>query len=296
MEGRSRLALPLELTQAGRALMNAAPSTALRLLASQRPLVIGHRGFCQLAPENTLPAFKLALAAGVDLVELDFRASRDGQLVVVHDAKLDRTTDARSRWRRRRTQVSARTAAEIQTLDAGSWFDPGYAGTKVPLLSEALDTIQVRGTTLLERKSGTPAACIELLRRRHEVNRVVVQSFDWEFLRQFHQREPAQILGALGPPAKLPSGRRPLLRRKALSTAWLDELQTAGAKIAVWDRRVSRAAIAQAHRRGLKVWIYTVNEPRLATRLLDRGVDGLITNNPALIWKTIALRAGSPQR
>jgi glycerophosphoryl diester phosphodiesterase len=271
-------------------------SPAESLLSSSRPLVIGHRGFCQLAPENTLPSFKLALAAGVDLVELDFRVSQDGYFLVIHDAKLDRTTDARIRWKRRRTRVADRTAIEIQSLDAGSWFHQRYAGTKVPLLSEALDIVQAQAMTLLERKAGEPRACIEVLRRRHEINRVIVQAFDWEFLRRCHELEPAQVLGALGPPTRLPNGRRPLLGGKALGARWLDALQATGARIAVWDRRVSRAAVAQAHRRGLKVWVYTINQPRLAKRLLDRGVDGLITNNPSLIWKTIALRPEASSR
>src|SRR5207247_364836 len=71
---------------------------ALRILASPRPLVIGHRGYCQFAPENTLPSFTLALTAGADLVELDYYHTKDGQLIVMHDPDLDRTTDATNRW------------------------------------------------------------------------------------------------------------------------------------------------------------------------------------------------------
>src|SRR6185436_15863255 len=97
---------------------------ALRLLASSRPLVIGHRGYCQFAPENTLPSFKMALAAGADLVELDYYHTKDGQLIVMHDADLDRTTDATNHWQQQHVSVHSKTAAEIQTLDAGSWFDP----------------------------------------------------------------------------------------------------------------------------------------------------------------------------
>src|SRR5690242_17224727 len=79
--------------------------TALKLIASARPLVIGHRGYCQLAPENTIPSFELAIAAGADLVELDYHQTKDDQLIVIHDAKLDRTTDAVRRWRKRSVKV-----------------------------------------------------------------------------------------------------------------------------------------------------------------------------------------------
>jgi glycerophosphoryl diester phosphodiesterase len=263
---------------------------ALKLVASQRPLVIGHRGYCQFAPENTLPSFKLAMAAGADLVELDYYHSKDGKLVVIHDHELDRTTDATNRWAQKKIKVETKTAAEIQRLDAGSWFDPKYAGTRIPLLAEALDTIQEGAVTLIERKAGAPADCINLLREKGLINRVVVQSFDWEYLRAFHEQEPEQVLGALGPPERLADGQKPSGIPKELNAAWLDELQKTGAKVAVWSQKVSREAVQLAHQRGLKVWVYTINDPAQANELLDMGVDGIITNNTSLIWKTIALR------
>ena len=266
---------------------------ALKLIASKRPLVIGHRGYCQFAPENTLPSFKLAMAAGADLVELDYYHSKDGQLVVVHDPELDRTTDATNHWQQQHVSVQSKTVAEIQTLDAGSWFDPKYAGTKIPLLNEALDTIQKGNVTLIERKEGDAAACIKLLRARDLINKVVVQAFDWEYLRDFHQQEPEQVLGALGPPHMLPGGNKPDKKMpKELNAAWLDELQKTGAKAAVWNQQVSKESVKLAHERGLKVWVYTINDPDLANRLLDMGVDGIITNNTSLIWRTLALRSG----
>src|SRR5947207_11440640 len=108
---------------AGALTMKAAESElpASKLVSSTRPLVIGHRGYCQFAPENTLPSFRLAMAAGADLVELDYYHSKDGQLVVVHDGTLDRTTDATNRWGKTKIKIESRTAAEIQSLDAGSW-------------------------------------------------------------------------------------------------------------------------------------------------------------------------------
>lgn len=266
-------------------------SPALKLLSSERPLVIGHRGYCQFAPENTLPSFQLAMAAGTDLVELDYRHSKDGKLMVIHDAELDRTTDARKRWRHTRIKVASRTAAEIQSLDAGNWFAPKFSGTKVPLLGEALDTIQKASVTLIEHKAGDPAACIKLLREKHLINKVIVQSFDWEYLRAFHEQEPRQTLAALGPPTILPGGQRPMRFHRDLSARRLGQLERSGARIAVWSRSISKRAADRAHAQDLKVWVYTVNDPRLANRLLDKGVDGIITNNPSLIWKTIALRA-----
>jgi glycerophosphoryl diester phosphodiesterase len=263
---------------------------AMGLLESKRPLVIGHRGYCQFAPENTLPSFSMAVAAGADLVELDYHHTKDGKLIVMHDAELDRTTDATNRWHERHIKVLNKTAAEIQTLDAGKQFDPKYAGTKAPLLSEALDTIQKGSVTLIERKVGDAAACIRLLKEKDLINKVVVQAFDWSYLKDFHQQEPSQILGALGPPNKLSDGSKPTGINKALNNQWLDDLVKAGASVAVWNDKVSKEVVAEAHKRGLKVWCYTINDSDLANRLLDIGVDGIISNNTSLIWRTVALR------
>jgi len=264
--------------------MNTSDSPALKLLAASRPLLIGHRGYCGVAPQNTLPSFRLALEAGADLVELDYHHSRDGVPMVIHDDSLDQTTDARKRWKQRRVRVADKTAAEIQTLDAGSWFDAKFAGARVPLLTEALDCICGAGSVaLIEHKSGDAATCVELLRERNLVNKVVVISFNWSYLRELHELEPAQALGALGRPTHLTDGREPARSSKQLSVEWLDALADTGAKLAVWNKQVSKASVDLAHQRGLKVWIYTVNDTGLAAQLLDAGVDGIITNEIRLI-------------
>jgi glycerophosphoryl diester phosphodiesterase len=266
-------------------------SPALKLLASERPLVIGHRGYCAVAPENTLPSFQRALEAGADLIELDYCHSKDGVPVVIHDATLDRTTDAPKRWRQRRIKVADKTAAEIQNLDAGNWFNSKFAGAKVPLLNEALEFIHNHGgVSLIEHKSGDAETLVQLLRERRLINRVVVISFDWAYLREFHELEPGQVLGALGPPAHLASGKKPSKIFKALSAGLLDELGKTGAKVAIWNQQVSGAAIKLARLRGLEVWVYTVNQPKLAGRLLDAGVRGIITNEVSLIQVTVRWR------
>jgi glycerophosphoryl diester phosphodiesterase len=262
---------------------------ALSLIETNRPLVIAHRGYSQLAPENTLPSFRLAIAARADLIELDVQQTKDSQLVVFHDRELDRTTDARKRWHAKHLRVNTKTAAEIQTLDAGSWFDAKYAGARVPLLTEALDAIQKDAVTLIERKSGEPAACLQLLRNKGLINKVVVQSFDWAFLRELHEHEPKLVLAALGPPGLLPNGKRPRKLFRKLNSGWINQVHQTGAKVLVWNQQISKRAAHFAHARGLKVWSYTIDHPKLAKRLLQQGIDGLITNNPSLIGETIAL-------
>lgn len=260
------------------------------LLEAGRPLVIAHRGYSAVAPENTLPAFERALAAGADLVELDYYPSRDGHLVVIHDATLDRTTDATNRWGGRDLRVADYTLPELRSLQAGGWFRPPHPGVQIPTLDEALATIQRGGITLIERKAGDAATCVRLLQEKDLINRVVVQSFDWEYLRDFRRLEADQVLGALGPPSSR-DGRKLTVEEKQLSTDWLDEIRTLGVQIVVWNRQVDTAVVEAAHARGLKVWVYTINEPNVATQLLAAGVDGIITDNPAVIWRSVALRA-----
>jgi glycerophosphoryl diester phosphodiesterase len=274
-----------------RATAQLAAAPALDLVAADRALVIGHRGYNVVAPENTLPSFQMGLTAGADLVELDYHHSRDGVPVVMHDFTLDRTTDATNHWRTNAIKIADRTLAEIRSLDAGEWFSPLFAGTKVPTLVEALDLIQTGGMTLIERKGGDPAACVRLLRDRNLLNRVVVQSFDWEYLREYHELEPAQVLAAIGPPKLMADGKEPSTGNGKLTVAHLDELAKTGAKVVVWKHKTITPEIIQiVHRRGLKLWVYTVNDPKLANTLLDWGADGLITDNTSLIWKTLALR------
>lgn len=267
----------------------AALAPAEKLLESPRPLVIAHRGGSVMAPENTLPAFEQGVASGADMVELDYHHSRDGALVVLHDYTLDRTTDATNRWGGRGLKVSDRTLAELRQLDAGRWFKHPQTGVGVPTLDEALDVIQRGSVTLIERKAGDAAACVKLLKDRQLVNQVVVQAFDWDYLRDYHRLEPRQVLGALGPLATR-DGKKLADAEKALNPEWLDEIKGIGARVAVWNKQVDAAAVKAAHERGLKVWVYTINDLAAAQHFFAIGVDGIISDNPSVIWKALAVK------
>lgn len=267
----------------------AAPTPAEKLLESPRPLVIAHRGYSAMAPENTLPAFERGVASGADMVELDYHHTKDGALMVLHDYTLDRTTDATNRWGGSKLKLADKTLAELKQLEAGTWFKHPQPGLALPTLNEALDVIQRGSVTLIERKAGDAAACVKLLNDRQLVNQVVVQAFDWDYLRDYHRLEPRQVLGALGPPGTK-NGKKLTDAEKALSPAWLDEIKGTGARAAVWNKQVDAAAVKAAHERGLKVWVYTINDLATAQQLFAAGVDGIITDNPAVIWKALATR------
>ncbi|HUG09448.1 MAG TPA: glycerophosphodiester phosphodiesterase family protein [Opitutaceae bacterium] len=256
---------------------------ARRLLRASRTLVIGHRGARAVAPENTLPSFEAALAAGVDLVEFDYRHTSDGMPVVVHDATVERTTDARRIWKGRGMTVAGRTLADLRKLDAGSWMNARFAGTRLPTLEEALDAITPRAMPLIERKAGDAATCAQILQEKSLVDGVVVIAFDWSFLRELKSLAPGLVLGALGPSSA--NGRGPL------RAAMLDAILRMGIDLVVWNNRVSRVSIAAAHARGMRVWVYTVNDPGEAVGLAEIGVDGIITDNPEPIGHALERRA-----
>ena len=128
--------------------------------AGDEAFIASHRGGGATAPENTLPAISAALAAGFDYVEVDVALTADRHPVLMHDATVDRTTNGHGR-------MSALTLAEVQALDAGSWFDAEYAGTRVPTFTEFLDVLDESGHRglIAHRTSGRILDCVPSLQR-----------------------------------------------------------------------------------------------------------------------------------
>ena len=237
-------------------------------------LVIAHRGDSKVAPENTLPAFASAVKAGADLVELDYLHSADGVPVVIHDSELDRTTNACQVFGGTKIPLASKTLAELGQLDAGSWFDARFKGTPLPRLDESLDTIQNGSMTLIERKQGDAATCVKLLEDKKLLDQVVVQAFDWDYLKDCHALAPGVVLGALG--------------GKELTPEKLDQIAGSGATVVGWQNQHSNAeSIRAIHDRGWKAWVWTVDDPKRAVELVQAGADGIITNCPAEIRRAL---------
>ncbi len=288
----------LLLVGGGAVIGDSSPGVTERLdeiMNRERPLVIAHRGYSMAAPENTLPAFELALLAAADLVELDYFHSADGVPVVFHDDTLDRTTDAVGRWGDGKIPLRSRTLEELRELDAGSWFSERFAGVGIPTLEEALELIQEKSVTLIERKEGDAGTLIELLRRRAMLDDVVIQAFDWDFLADCRELAADVPLGALGPPRREDGSSYPYEER-FLNRAFLDRIEKTGATVVGWNRQVTRESVREAQARGLKVWVYTINELDTALELLEMSVDGIISDNPPMVWQALALRAGEWNR
>ncbi|MEU6113645.1 glycerophosphodiester phosphodiesterase family protein [Streptomyces sp. NPDC047117] len=207
----------------------AAPPAPVHLVSAQKglpldgPTVVAHRGAAKYAPENTLAAVDEADRRDVEWVENDVQRTKDGKLVVIHDATLTRTTNAkkvfpkRSPWR-----VGDFTAAEIAKLDAGSWFGKKYAGQRVPTLASYLDRLDSNGQNLLleiknpEKYPGIEKQVLTQLRSSgwldpaHVMDGLVIQSFGVDAVRKVHALQPDVRTAVLGTPsrAKLPEYAR----------------------------------------------------------------------------------------
>ena len=246
--------------------------------ARRRTLVLGHRGASSEAPENTLAAFDLALRQGADGIEFDVRFSADGIPVVIHDARLERTTSGRGR-------VDALGARELRRLDAGAWFNEryparakaGFRSLKVPLLAETLAWAKERSCVAYleikrERDSngGFEEKVLEAIREARVPDRVVVISFQPEILERLRKLDDGIALGL--------DCTRPLLA--------IRRAQLAGAGVVLpLGALVTRRFVERAHARGLQVAPWGVETPRAWRRLLEIGIDALITNRPAALRK-----------
>ncbi len=261
-----------------------APASPVRAAgAPQRPVLVAHRGACAHAPENTLPAVDRAAALGIGWVENDVQRTKDGELVVVHDDSLSRTTNAEQVFPHRAPwKVKDFTAAEIARLDAGSWFSPAYAGTRVPTLRQYLRRAErVHERLLLEVKNPELYPGIERqivkalgdegwLDRRHLAGRLIVQSFSADSVRTVHALEPAVETALLGRPAtaQLPryAGFADLINPSytALSTAYVSAVH----------------ALTGPHGKPMKVFAWTIDDAARARTAAGYGVDGIISDAP----------------
>jgi glycerophosphoryl diester phosphodiesterase len=232
----------------------------------RRPLVVAHRGASGEAPENTLPAFELARAQQADAVEFDVRVTSDGHFVVIHDATVDRTTNGRG-------EVVALTLAEIRALDAGSWFDPAFAGTRVPTLAEVLGWAAGVIDLCVEVKTPFPEPVLADLLQAvagYPRQRLLFASFDWQLVRRLKLLAPWAQVGLIW-------GRRPPADPFEFAR------RLGGANLHPNVALVDPSFVEKAHRLGLRVFVWTVDGPDLAIALGKMGVDGIVTDYPAKI-------------
>ena len=243
----------------------------LRQLAADGPIVTAHRGDSRHHPENTLPAFAAAVQMGAPMQEFDVQASRDRVLVCFHDETLDRTTDA-ARTLGPGGLVAQFSAAELARLDAGSWKHPTCAGARIPTLEQALAVMLPHSIPMIEHKAGDADLYAALLQRLGLVDSVLLQSFDWNFLRAARRLLPSTPLGLLGPNAEA----------SAIDATVIDSARKLGASFVHWHAtEVTADAAAMAHEANLLLVTYTSDTELAWCGGARLGVDAMCTNDPA---------------
>lgn len=267
--------LTTSLNQAGE-LRAADKGNAHQVVFQDSPIVIAHRGDSATYPENTLPAFRSAIKAKADMIELDYYHSSDGVPFTFHDSTLNRTTNITQKLGLAKVPANSLTWAELMTLDAGLWKNKQFQGTKIPTLLESLNTIQQGSVTLIERKKGDAKTAIALLQKQKLVEDVVVQAFDWDYLANCHKLCPNLILGALG--------------GDKFTQSDISKIKLTGAQVVGWNYKdVTPEMIKLVHAQEWKLWVYTVNDPAEAVKLVRAGIDGIITDTPKKIRSVLNL-------
>lgn len=242
---------------------------AMATPAFSEPVVIAHRGASAVAPENTASAIREALRLGAKVIEFDVRMTSDGQLVLFHDDTLDRLAG-------RPGSIESLEWAAVQTLDVGTWFTKGaFRGERILRFDEAVRLCLDGGATpLIEHKSGSARAYAEVIRELAAGDRVIMQSFDWDFLRAFRKEMPEVPLGALG--------------SKALDASRLATLAGLRPEWVGWNQVDLKEEDLPAVRAiGAKLALWTVNDPVIASTWLGQGADAIITDVPDLISRVL---------
>lgn len=218
-------------------------------------LKIGHRGARAYEPENTLLSFKKALELGVDAVELDVRRTKDGEIVVIHDAKVDRTTNGKG-------PVSELTLREIKQLVTEK-------GEKIPTLEEALDFLDKKVKILIELKEiGFEKKVLSLIHEKGLEKNVIIVSFLEEALRKVRELKDEVETGLIYVRHKNPIKAALELRANYLLPLY---------------RFTHTANVQKAHEKGLKVIVWTINKQEEVAEYAKKGVDGIASDRPDIL-------------
>lgn len=241
-----------------------------RLALFQNPTVMAHRGLSADAPENTLYAFSDAISVGADFIELDVQQTRDGVLVVMHDSNLKRTTGVNK-------DIWDVDYADIQNLDAGSWFDPAYANARIPTLEETLQFVDKRAKLNIEikpTKHGSDTLeqdVAELITRYQYTDACYVTSFSYGSLKKVKEVNPEIRTGYL----------------MSVAYGQFYSLKYADA-FSLNKVFVTSQVVNAAHQQGKQIFAWTVNSMSEVRSLCNLHVDSIITDDPVMVQNVIS--------
>lgn len=245
--------------------------------ASSSLQVIAHRGGAKLAPENTLAAFRQALSLGVDMIEIDVVLSKDSAIIVIHDDRIDRTTNGKG-------IVKEMMLEELKKYDAGSWFDDKFKGESIPTLEEVFATINGRAILLIEIKGGDekyPGLERKIVQTIHKY-----QANHWVIVQSFNEKSVLRVkeMDSSIPTYYLLGGN---------FAAFYSNLKTSDASslpydgIAVRHSLIDSSQVASIKKVGYDLFVWTVNETEDMQRLMTLDLDGIITDSPDRLQELI---------
>jgi glycerophosphoryl diester phosphodiesterase len=237
-------------------------------------LISAHRGADNVAPENTIPALEQAIELGADYVEIDVRLTADGEVVLMHDASTARTTDGD-------LLVADSTYEELQQLDAGSWFSEEYTGTRIPTLQEAINVCKGNVLMNIEIKSVDNSGELEekvaaLIADNNMEEQCVVTSFKQKSLIRIKKYDENILTGYI-----YGFGYSNRMNYEAMDVLSIDY------------RYVTREVVTGAHKKGIAVYVWTVNSRRDMRRMKAIGVDNIITDKVSLAKETMYEKSGN---
>jgi len=250
--------------------LGAAWFVAAQYTPEAEPVITAHRGNSVRAPENTLAAFRAAIAAHASFSELDVQRTRDGLVVVLHDGDLMRMAgDPR--------KIGELTAAELATIDVGRKFGAAFSGEHVPPLEAVIALARGHMKINVELKYNAPdpglaAAVVEILRRDNFLDQVVITSLSAAALKQIKEIEPRLTTGMI------------------VAAAMGDVARADADFLSLNSARATPEVIGRAHAAGKQVHVWTVNRAEVMLRMIERGVDNIITDDPALALRVVQER------
>ncbi|MDX8047694.1 glycerophosphodiester phosphodiesterase family protein [Gracilibacillus sp. S3-1-1] len=242
----------------------------------QKMINVAHRGASGHAPENTMAAFQKAVEMKADYFEIDVQMTKDGELVIIHDTTVNRTTNGTG-------AVGDLTFEEIRSLDAGSWFDEKYAGEKIPTFEEVLDAFRGKIGILVELKSpelypGIEEKIATVLKERNmdrpNNKKIIIQSFNHDSVQQSKTLLPNLPHGVLAGPSW-----------RNVTDEQLKEFATYADYFNPNMNIVTTELVNRVHATGMLIMPYTSRSQKQADRLFHLGVDGIVTDYPEHVYK-----------